>query len=120
MQTLQKARFSLAGLVATSMALNPFRKKTEAPVPKPVARRVVVEGVATAPSLPTPPPPPPTDPLKQRLLFHGLHQDFNPSESVKTSQMTCPSCQTSFRIFLNSDGKKTVVKCPSCAKYYKV
>lgn len=72
------------------------------------------------------PPPPPKvtpvadDPLRPKLLFHGLHPDTNPSENVRTARMTCPSCNESFRYFVNSDGKKTVVKCPGCAKAYRI
>jgi predicted Zn finger-like uncharacterized protein len=103
----------------TSMVFNPFRKKEVAPMPAPTIKKVVLEGVATPPVLPKPEMPT-QDPFISRLHASGRHQDFNPSESVRVSKMSCPSCQASFRIFLNADGKKTVVKCPGCAKYYKV
>ena len=128
---MSTTRRNLIGFVATSMAFGLFKRKekqlgaptaTRSP-PPPTAisnQRVVVEGIANAPVLPTPPTPAPTDPMQHLIKFQGLHRDFNPSASVKTGQMTCPSCQASFRMFLNSDGKKTIVKCPSCAKQYKV
>jgi predicted Zn finger-like uncharacterized protein len=118
MHSLSKTQRPLVGLFSTTMVFGLFKKKSEAtPAAAPV-RRVVLEGVSAPPQLPTPAAPQ-EDPFTQRLRANG-RGDFNPSESVRTSQMTCPACQTSFRIFLNSDGKKTVVKCPSCAKYYKV
>lgn len=109
----------LALFFATSMVFNPFRKKDAAPAPAPTTKKIVLEGVAKAPEIPKPAPPS-QDPFLSRLQANGRHQDFNPSESVRVSQMTCPGCQASFRIFLNADGKKTLVKCPGCAKYYKM
>lgn len=109
----------LALFFATSMVFNPFRKKDAAPAPAPTTKKIVLEGVAKPPELPKPEPPS-QDPFISRLQASGRHQDFNPSESVRVSQMTCPACQASFRIFLNADGKKTLVKCPGCAKYYKM
>lgn len=100
------------------MAFRFFPKRAE-PVKRAVAtQRVVIEGYK-------PPPPPPVkandaDPLRPQLLFQGLHPDTNPSENVRTATMTCPSCSTGFRYFVNSDGKKTVVRCPGCAKAYRL
>jgi hypothetical protein len=93
--------------------------KTAEPAPT-VKRHVVIEGQKTTIAPTTPRDPPAMDPLRQRLLFQGLHEDTNPSENVRVSNMTCPSCATSFRYFLNSDGKKTVVKCPSCTKTFRL
>jgi hypothetical protein len=96
------------------------KKEEKEPATQPVVqRRVVIEGQKPV-IAPTPKAVPPVDPLKQRLLFGGMHHDTNPSENVRVSTMTCPSCTTSFRYFLNSDGKKTMVKCPSCTKTFRV
>lgn len=98
-----------------------FGKKQQDVEPAPnVQRRVVIEGQKPVVAPPAPKAAPPADPLKQRLLFGGMHADINPSENVRTSNMTCPSCNTGFRYFLNSDGKKTMVKCPSCSKSFRV
>ena len=98
-----------------------FGKKEEKPAaPQPIVqRRVVIEGQKPA-TVPEPKPQPPVDPLRQRLLFGGMHEDINPSENVRTGNMTCPSCTTSFRFFRNSDGKPTTVKCPSCTKSFRI
>lgn len=119
MHTLSKISPSVATFVLFSL----FGKKTKeqpappaAPIP---TRRVLIEG-GPVKSMPVPPPQPPTNALRQRLLFHGLHEDFDPTPNVRTANMTCPSCNTSFRYFLNSDGKKTVMRCPGCAKDYRV
>lgn len=99
------------------MAFRFLQKKSEPSKRAVPAGRVVIEGYKP-PSVPASTPKP-EDPLRPSLLFQGLHPDTNPSENVRTANMTCPSCNTSFRFFINSDGKKTVVKCPACAKAYR-
>lgn len=113
---MQDARVFLS---VYGMAFRLFGGKKEQKTEPAVQRRVVIEGYKPPP-MPAPKETPVTDPLKQRLLFRGLHEDINPSENVRTSRMTCPSCTHEFRYFVNSDGKKTVVKCPSCAKTFRL
>lgn len=100
------------------MAFRFFGRKSDPPTSV-ASRRVVIEGHAP-PAPPAPKPPPPIDPLRQGLLFRGLHGEVNPAESVRTGTMTCPACSHSFRFFRNSDGKATVVRCSGCAKTYRV
>lgn len=115
---LTKPRSVLSAFTVVGLAFRLFGRRADAPTPT-VSRRVVIEG-HVPPALPAPKPPPAPDPLQQGLLFRGLHGEANPAESVRTGTMTCPACNHSFRFFRNSDGKATVVRCPSCAKTYRV
>lgn len=70
---------------------------------------------------PVPAPPPPHDPtIRDSVRFKALHQDVNPSASVRPSEMTCASCDRRFRYFVNSNGTKTVCHCPGCGRQYRV
>lgn len=116
----RRANSLIAFFATTSMLGRLFGKKAaENPPESTVTRRVVLE--ASPPPAPAAPKAaPPTDKLRQGLLFHGLHQDTNPSENVRTANMTCPACNHQFRYFLNSNGRPTTVKCPSCTKMFRL
>lgn len=113
--------FPKVGPAATLVLMGFFgRREAKAPTPTPMpARRVVIEG-PTPPPVPPPPKPRPRNPLEEGILFRDLHPDLDPAPSVRTATMTCPSCSATFRYFLNSDGKKTIVGCPGCAKQYRL
>lgn len=88
--------------------------------PEPPRPRVVLEGMSRALDIPPPKQDKPVDTLRQELRYQALHEDINPSTSVRAAEMTCPNCERHFRYFLNADGKKTVVKCPGCAQPYRL
>lgn len=85
--------------------------------PKP---RVVLEGLGTPPVVATSKPEPVMDSLRRDLRYKGLHEDINPSRSVRPAEMTCPNCERQFRYFLNANGTKTAVACPGCGRQYRL
>jgi hypothetical protein len=90
-----------------------FKKKEAAPPPK------HVEVVPEAP--PPRPAPAPRDPsIRDSVRFKGLHEDVNPSASVRPSEMTCVNCGKHFRFFVNSNGSKTLCSCPGCGRQYRI
>lgn len=97
------------------------KKASSRPSPEPLpSGRIVIEGLA----MPRAPPTPrvrtaPREPLREELRFQGLHEDVNPSRSVRPAEMTCPSCDRHFRYFLNAGGSKTPVACPGCGRQYR-
>jgi hypothetical protein len=119
MHSVGNSKLGLAPIVLGIFGFGKKKTDETAAAPAQPVRRVILQGAPPA-VVPTPMTPPPTDALKQRLLFQGLHEDTNPSGSVRVNKMTCPSCSTEFKYFVNSDGKKTVVNCPLCAKQYRL
>lgn len=101
-----------------------FKKKDEATKgAEAVGGRQVIITPATNDNLPPAQavtPEEPMHPLRRDLRFKGLHLDVDPSASVKRAEMTCVHCDRTFKYFVNSNGVKTVVHCPGCARQYRV
>lgn len=70
---------------------------------------------------PPPPAPPPVDTtIRSSVRFKGLHEDVNPSSSVRPAEMTCVSCDRHFRYYVNASGAKTLCICPGCGRQYRM
>ena len=114
-----KVSFGLFVLGLFSWSKKKVRNGTGSPELMALSKdRITVEGVRKEIALPQSESSSPPDPLRQDLRFQGLHEDINPSRSVKPSEMTCPSCDRHFRFFLNASGTKTPVACPGCGRQY--
>jgi len=92
-----------------------FKKREAAPPPTRV--EIVTDAAPPAPSTA---PAPHTPTIRDSVRFKGLHEDVNPSSSVRPSEMTCASCGKNFRYFVNSSGAKTLCHCPGCGRQYRV